>query len=53
MQKIVDDVTGGALNAFSTFMHEETIRNFSKTAMLVMPARLPDKGSGGSSDGED
>ena len=52
MQHILDDITGGAFNAFSTFMHEGTIRIFSKTAMLVMPSMLPDKGSGNSSDGE-
>ena len=51
MQKILGDIAGGASNAFSTFMHEETMRNFSKTAMLVMPSMLPDKGSGHSSHG--
>ena len=50
MQKILEDITGGQFNAFSTFMHEETMRHFSKTSMLVMPSMLPDKDS---SDGED
>ena len=53
LQKILDDVTGGVFNAFSTFMHEETVRDFSKTPMLVMPSMLPDKGSGNSSHVED
>ena len=53
MQKILGDISGGSFNAFSTFMHEETMRNFSKIAMFVMTPTLPDKGSGNSSDGED
>ena len=53
MQKILDGITGGAFNAFSTFMHEETMREFSEIAMLAMPSLSLDKGSGNSSGGED
>ena len=37
VQKILDDLADGVTNAFSTFMHDETVRNFNNTLMLVMP----------------
>ena len=42
MQKLLDDLGDGVANAFSVFMHDETMRNFSKTPMLVVPGALPE-----------
>ena len=37
MQKVLDDLGDGLPNAFSTFMHNETVRNFNETPMLMLP----------------
>ena len=42
MQKLLDDVSDGVANAFSVFMHDETMRHFSKTPMLVVPGAMPE-----------
>ena len=38
MQKVVDDLSDGAANAFSKFVHDETTRNFQDVQMLAVPA---------------
>ena len=38
MQKVLDDMTNGVSNAFSEFVHAETVRNFKDVPMLVLPA---------------
>ena len=42
MQKLLDDLSDGVANAFSVFMHDETVRHFSKTPMLVVPGSMPE-----------
>ena len=37
-QKVLDDFADGMENAFSAFVHDETVRNFKETVMLVAPA---------------
>ena len=37
-QKVLDDLADGMDNAFSAFVHDETVRNFKQTKMLVAPA---------------
>ena len=36
--KVVDNYSDGMENAFSAFVHDETVRNFKQTKMLVVPA---------------
>ena len=37
-QKLLDNLSDGMDNAFSAFVHSETVRNFADTKMLVVPA---------------
>ena len=37
-QKVLDNLSDGMDNAFSAFMHDETVQNFKETPMLVVPA---------------
>ena len=37
-QKVLDKFADGMENAFSAFVHGETVRNFRETVMLVVPA---------------
>ena len=37
-QKVIDDLQDGMDNAFSAFVHAETLRNFKEAEMLVVPA---------------
>ena len=36
-QKVLNDYTDGMDNAFSAFVHDETVRNFKEAVMLVVP----------------
>ena len=36
-QKVLNDYTDGMDNAFSAFVHDETVRNFKEAEMLVVP----------------
>ena len=38
MQHVLDDMANGVSNAFSEFVHAETVRNFKDVPMLVLPA---------------
>ena len=40
--KILDEMSDGVANAFSMFMYDETIRQLSKTPMLVVPSIDPE-----------
>ena len=42
MQKLLEAHSKGVSNAFSVFMHDETVRNFADVPMLALP---PDSGS--------
>ena len=35
---VLDDMANGVSNAFSEFVHAETVRNFKDVPMLVLPA---------------
>ena len=37
-QKVLDNLADGMDNAFSAFVHDETVRNFKETVMFVVPA---------------
>ena len=36
-KKVLNDYTDGMDNAFSAFVHDETVRNFKEAEMLVVP----------------